>query len=87
MDSEMQTVYYFIPNSSFSIESRIYRKNEKYPIYKHDDYFILMAENGEFNLTEKALNETIADWSANIGRFEALGDGNAYEAGLVEEDK
>ncbi|ETY74086.1 hypothetical protein LFAB_09160 [Lactiplantibacillus fabifermentans T30PCM01] len=76
MNNEMQIAYYFIPNSSFSIELRIYRKNEKYPIYKNEDYFILMAENGEFNLTEKALNETIADWSAHIGRFEALGDGN-----------
>lgn len=76
MNNEMRIVYYFIPNTSFSIELRIYRKNEKYPIYKNEDYFILMAENGEFNLTEKALNETIADWSANIGRFEALGDDN-----------
>ncbi|MGX6407162.1 hypothetical protein [Lactiplantibacillus plantarum] len=75
MNNEMQTVYYFIPNNSFSIELRIYRINEKYPIYKNEDYFILMAENGEFNLTEKALNETIHNWNS-LGRFEAVGDGN-----------
>jgi hypothetical protein len=76
MNNEMQIAYYFIPNSSFSIELRIYHKNEKYPIYKNEDYFILIAENGEFNLTEKALKETIDDWSARIGRFELVGDGN-----------
>lgn len=76
MNNEMQVAYYFIPNCSFSIELRIYRINEKYPIYKNENYFILMAENGEFNLTEKALKETIADWSAHIGRFELVGDGD-----------
>lgn len=74
MNNEMQIAYYFIPNCSFSIERRVYRKNEKYQIYKNEDYFILMAENGEFNLTEKALKETIANWSVHIGRFELVGD-------------
>lgn len=73
MSDEVKVERYFVPNLDFIAELRQFKTGEKYPIYKNADYFILMAENGEFNLTQKALNETIHNWSS-FGRFESVGD-------------
>lgn len=58
----MEIKYNFIPKSDFVSERRIFKKDEEYPVYKRDDYYTLVAENGEFNFTEKGLNATIVNW-------------------------
>ncbi|AUI79715.1 hypothetical protein BB562_14010 [Lactiplantibacillus pentosus] len=75
MSDEMKVNCYFVPNLDFTAELRVFKERESYPIYENDDYFLLMAENGEFALTPKALTKTIHDWSS-LGRFETAGDGD-----------
>ncbi len=65
--SNQEKIYcYFIPKYSFVVEDRIFKKDEEYPVYIQDDYLILVAENGEFNLTKKALDETIKNWKDQV---------------------
>lgn len=58
----MDIKYNFIPKEDFVSEHRIFKQGEEYPVYKRDGYYTLVAENGEFNFTEKVLSETIASW-------------------------
>ncbi len=62
----MEIKYNFIPKSNFVSERRIFKKDEEYPVYKHDGYYTLVAENGEFNFTEKGLSETITNWKGLV---------------------
>ena len=62
----MEIKYNFIPKEDFVSERRIFKKGEEYPVYKRDGYYTLVADNGEFNFTEKGLSETIANWKDSV---------------------
>lgn len=50
----MKIYCYFVPKYTFVAERRVFKVGEEYPVYIQEDYFTLVAENGEFNLTKKA---------------------------------
>lgn len=58
----MKIYCYFVPKYTFVAEHRVFKVGEEYPVYIQEDYFTLVAENGEFNFTEKGLSETITSW-------------------------
>ena len=58
----MKIYCYFVPKYTFVAEHRVFKVGEEYPVYIQEDYFTLVAENGEFNFTKKGLNETVKNW-------------------------
>ena len=58
----MKIYCYFVPKYTFVAEHRVFKVGEEYPVYIREDYFTLVAENGEFNLSKKALDETVKNW-------------------------
>lgn len=66
-----QVKCYFIAKENFTAERRRFIKGESYPVFIQDDYFVLVSENGEFNLTEKGLSRTIEGWKNLVDVKEA----------------
>ena len=62
----MKIYCYFVPKYTFVAEDRVFKVGEEYPVYIREDYFTLVAENGEFNLTKKALEETVKNWKDQV---------------------
>ena len=62
----MKIYCYFVPKYTFVAERRVFKVGEEYPVYIQEDYFTLVAENGEFNLIKKALDETVKNWKDQV---------------------
>ena len=62
----MKIYCYFVPKYTFVAERRVFKVGEEYPVYIQEDYFTLVAENGEFNLSKKALDETVKNWKDQV---------------------
>lgn len=61
--SEHEPIYYVIFPESIVSEGRMFIEGEKYPVYKRDEKSVkLVAENGEFNLTNSLIELLISEW-------------------------
>lgn len=59
-------LYYVIPKESFKAEGRFFLERKKYPVYENDGYNRLIAENGEFNFSEKLMPKVIEEWELEV---------------------
>lgn len=61
--SKHEPIYYVIFPESIISEGRKFIEGEKYPVYKRDKESVkLVAENGEFNLTNSLIDLLISEW-------------------------
>lgn len=61
-----EPAYYVIPQESFVAERRVFKQGEKYPVYRIEGGFCLVAENGEFNFTGKLFSKVLQDWDLEV---------------------
>ncbi|MFT8557729.1 MULTISPECIES: hypothetical protein [Liquorilactobacillus] len=57
-----EPAYYVIPRESFLAERRVFKQGEEYPVYRISGGFCLVAENGEFNFSEKIFADVLQEW-------------------------
>lgn len=62
MSENNEPLYYVVPQESFMAERRVFKQGEEYPVYAISGGFCLVAENGEFNFTERVFATVLHDW-------------------------